>query len=668
MKQFTLRYFLILLMLGVYITNTTANSAAYEQRRQNYIDSALVNFQDDAIVMQAYRGLPVTQWALDSFISRIPTKGTADFDIVRLIRVLYLTNGQYDTQILNALQPLPFWLTKNEDLYGYWSENHMIMWMSSNWLLHEKYGWAIDNTLDQRLRHYLRLKVQFGFYEFYSSVYAPYCLSGLLNLADFAQDPEMKNLATQAAAILLKDLLTITNSNGVFYPVAGRNYYSKYATPYGQNHNHLIYLLTGLGQVPSGTSHAGSFLATSTINTDSIETAWTPEVNMVHRIGHTIDTSFIINSGLSPLDKVMFQWSFGGYFHPAVALETVNLLYDSAIWNHPDWQQFQPFQSIPIANIPAATQSLSSMSMSTVICGQDVHVFKHNTVTLASVNNFWKGKLGFQQYPVMANVGTTPVYPASGEAMTDWYDRKSNNANEHLPYVGQKNNVALIMFRPEPKPALFGFTNDEVALHFKDADFDEVRNNNLWLLGRQQNGYVAVRRSCIGTMNGERACPTVNGQTWVLIVGDSAMYGSFNDFETKISQAQYQESWYWDSTVTPAQVVYYARIDFDTTSVEYAWGRDSVVTTGITKILSENGLLIYPNPTQGDVTIDVSSFANKNVSIKVVNALGQQLYFEQTNNLQAGIKHLNTTDWAKGFYIVSVEAEGRLYVGKVMRE
>jgi hypothetical protein len=109
------------------------------------------------------------------------------------------------------------------------------------------YGKAVDANLDNRLRHYLRLKVNYGFYEFFSSVYSPYCLSGLLNLADFAQDTEIKTLATLASQRLLKELLMITNDQGCVLSNSRKKLFRKYENAYDQNHNNLIYLLTGFG-------------------------------------------------------------------------------------------------------------------------------------------------------------------------------------------------------------------------------------------------------------------------------------------------------------------------------------------------------------------------------------------------------------------------------------
>src|SRR6202008_490996 len=98
----------------------------------------------------------------------------------------------------------------------------------------------------------------------------------------------------QAAQHLLTDLLRLTNDKGVYFPVAGRNYPGKYETAYGQNHNNLIYLLTGMGPVPGGASAAGPFLASSTLPVDTIINSWVAVLDTFYHIGHTLDTGFIL--------------------------------------------------------------------------------------------------------------------------------------------------------------------------------------------------------------------------------------------------------------------------------------------------------------------------------------------------------------------------------------
>lgn len=636
-----------------------ANDTTYLNRLQAYRDTALLETNEiDIVAIQAYNSGVVDTNLIRNTLDRIEGGSTFDFQLVKLVRVLFLTNGAYDNMILSALDTVPFWLTKSDTIRGYWSENHTIMWMSSDWLLHEKFGKTIDAGLHQRLLHYLNLKIKYGFYEFYSPTYAPYCFSGLVNLADFAQDQQIKSLATQAAVRLLRDLLLMTNDKGAMFAVAGRAYPGNYEGAYNRNHAHLIYLLTGMGQVPSGTSHSGSFLCTSSLEVDSIVSTFTTSLDTTFYIGHSIDSSLIINSVLRPLDKVISQWSSGLYFHPKVAYETGSLLKDSMLWHHVDFQEFIAFENFGPADIQLIAESLPAISMSSPICGQQISLFKRNSVTLSSVYDFWKGKVGYQQYPLMANLGTTAVYTGSGLVKEVWTQRSSNNQNDHLPYVAQSSNVALVMYRAEPNNILL--KSKDVALHFKDADFDEVRNAGLWVLGRQGESYVAARRYCDSIINNVRACGIERGQSWVIVVGDSSMYGNFNNFEGLVNQSQFTDSWYYDSI--NEQSVYYASVTFDTTTIDYAWRVDSLISS-VNEIPDAGGFKVYPNPTQSEVTIELDNH-HQPATITVYNLVGQLMY---NASFTTGVQRVATGTWPEGMYMIQIEQGGQRHMQKLLK-
>lgn len=650
-----------------------AGNPEYEARRVAYIDYALNHVDGDVLSIQAAKGIPVNQQALRNILDNVSTRQTADFDIIKLVRILMFSHGEYDSLILPVLRPLPFWLEKNETVREYWSENHMIMWMASDWLLHEKYGKAIDSTLDRRLRHYLKLKVQYGFYEFNSTTYAPYCLTGLLNLADFAQDAEIKSLATQAAQKLLKEeILLLTSSKGVLFPTAGRNYPSKYESAYGQNHNSLTYLLTGLGPVENGTSHSGAFLATTTVPVDDVISSWKPLLDTVYTQGHTLQNGIQnINNTMSVKDKVIFQWSSGAYFHPDVAQSTFQLLKDLDLWDHYEFDDFRQFSFLP-SNLAAGVAEIASpISKSSGIYNPTIAVFKNKAVTLSSLQDFWKGKVGYQQFPIMVNAGTSAVFTLSGTPNTDWDNRPSHNANTHLPYVQQKSNVALVMYRPEKGLALFGYKDAklDVSLHWQNDKFDEIRENGNWLLGREGDGYVAVRRSCTGEINGVRACDNPDGQTWVFMVGNSDMYGSFDAFEQKIIQSQYTEKWYFN--LPTLQWVYYSKIVIDGKTLEYAWNGDILSgptrTTGIRNAVSEDkSIAVYPNPAKDALTLDLSSMMFKSVTVRVLNIAGQEVYSESIDKVLTPEKTLLTADWPEGAYFLTVNCEQEIHTQKII--
>ena len=641
--------FLTVVIFCCCFKTTLATNAAYEQRKQDYIDTALVYIGENNLVLQAFRGLPLDSVHLQTILDRIPTRETADFDIIHLIRILNLTNGTYDSRILPVLDPIHFWINYGDTLHNYFSENHGVMWMGSDWLLHEKYNRPIDNQLEARLKHYLQLKVQFGFYEFFSTTYGPLELGGLLNLADFSQDTLIKNLATQAAQILLKEFLLLTNDRGVLFPVAGRNYPGRYETAYGQNHNHLIYLMTGFGPAPQGASHSGPFLASTGIPMDSVIASWRPFENFTMHNGHSLDTGFIINAALTTTDRVVFQWSSGAYFHPSVVQETAQLLNDSNLWAQNDFAILAPLSSFAPEDMPGIANSLSCISKSGGLFEANIAIFKNHSLTLSSILDFWKGKVGFQQYPCVANVGTTAVYTGSGEVMPYWPDRNPNSQNVHLPYVEQHNNISLIMYRPEVVPDLLGanYANKDVALHWQDADFDEVVEDSMWILGRQQESYVAVRRACIGEINTVRACPTTDGQTWVIMVGDSSMYTSFTNFKNVVHQSQFEESWYLDTLTS--QYVYYASIEVDSTTIDYAWGVDSSAT-GIATINKDVYWNIFPNPSDATLNVDLKDIGEPAL-IQISDLNGSLIYTQSSNEKLLSI---STQFLSSGMYVLKV--------------
>jgi hypothetical protein len=249
----------------------------------------------------------------------------------------------------------------------------------------------------------------------------------------------------------------------------------------------------------------------------------------------------------------------------------------------------------------------------------------------------------------------------------NWDNRSATNANDNLPYVGQKKNVALLMYRPEQKSPVLPYKNPEVALHFKTADFDEVKNDSLWLLGRQANQYVAVRRHCLDSINSVPACYMDMGQTWVIIVGDSTMYGSFTHFQNLISQSIYEENWYMDTIAQPNQYMYHAKINFDTTTVEYTWGVDSIVATGIKQITANHALNLYPNPTSDKLNLDLSALKNQQATVQVTNMFGQVMFAEKTTLNSSNNKAIYVSDWPSGIYTVAVETLENKYVKQFLK-
>ncbi len=307
-------------------------------------------------MIQAKLGIPVPQSTIDYYLNRMATSGEFDFDLIQIVRVFYFSNGEYEAQLLPGILAGPNWLSPNELKRVYWSENHIIMWTSSAYLLEQKYGNVLIPDAKKLVEHWLDLKINYGFYEYFSSVYLPFTLSAVLNLVDFSEDPVIQQKAVLVANRLLKEVLMVSNDKGVYYQSSGRTAYAPgeanvFQSPYGSSIHNLIYMLTGFGDTPK-TANASAFLATSTLNVKDIVESWKSKQDTIYSFGHTLSEGFAINSVLSPVNKTIFQWSSGAYFHPDVATQTFSLIKDYNLWDHKEFEEFKTFKNVPVQLIP----------------------------------------------------------------------------------------------------------------------------------------------------------------------------------------------------------------------------------------------------------------------------------------------------------------------------
>jgi len=276
---------------------------------------------------------PLDETVVDDLVAGTAASSNSDFGTAILVRILFFTENTewkqfYDDKILPTLEAETYWFTtdcclRNDDSMA--SENHMILWFSSAWLLQQREGWLMGPTLRQRLVHWLNLKIEYGYYEFLSASYWPLSFQGLMNLIDFCQDDEIRSLAEQAARRLVADNLLFLNSKGIKYSVAGRDYAERFTVeaPHSLVQDGLFYILKGLGPEPSLNVRASAFLSTSSFDFSAEVEQWQPSgVDTIVENGHTLEESFEINADLDRYDRIAFQFSQGMFFEGFLASYT----------------------------------------------------------------------------------------------------------------------------------------------------------------------------------------------------------------------------------------------------------------------------------------------------------------------------------------------------------
>ncbi|MEI6678138.1 MAG: hypothetical protein WCL21_06000, partial [Mariniphaga sp.] len=134
----------------------------------------------------------------------------SDFNLVNLLRIVYEYDGQIPAATKNKIEKtlLNFrywWDEPGENSMCYWSENHQVLFASAEYLAGQKYpdklfpksgltGKQHQAKARKRILDWMEMRWNYGFTEFYSSVYYKEDIGGMINLIDFADDEISKKM------------------------------------------------------------------------------------------------------------------------------------------------------------------------------------------------------------------------------------------------------------------------------------------------------------------------------------------------------------------------------------------------------------------------------------------------------------------------------------------
>lgn len=167
----------------------------------------------------------------------------ADFHLVALAHVeLGSDRPSYSTEDIIRQSRTPLWLTPGDDVQCFWTENHIINWLSLAHVL----GMGTRRTL-LNLRYWLKSRILGGFVELNSASYLPVTVEALCLLILYSPDDDIHNAALRALERLLWGLMDVVPSSGAIH--WAQNRWPKYRRGYDHNISSLAWLLTGRGRL-----------------------------------------------------------------------------------------------------------------------------------------------------------------------------------------------------------------------------------------------------------------------------------------------------------------------------------------------------------------------------------------------------------------------------------
>ncbi len=454
-----------------------------------------------------------------------------------------------------------------------WTENHQILFAAGAYLAGQRFPDDVFASsgrtgLDQmmhhgpRVRRWLQLRFATGFSEWLSDVYYDEDMVALLSLIDFCHDPGIARRAAMVLDLLLFDI-ALNSFRGILGCTHGRSYEPGKKSLAEQPMADTLKLLFGTGLFALRHNMSAPCMALS-------ERYTIPRVfyNVAHAVTGADDRGAVNRQrmglrltdladwslDLDDLEDGMVLLSLEAYTHPRSITLFTRMLDAYGWWDNPFFEAFAARRGL--------LTSLRRLRLLPVVARlferdvarntrEQVNVYSYRTADylLSSAQDYRAGYGGDQQHAWQATLGPEAVcfttHPARREA--DGASPSPNywTGSGSLPRVAQVENVALVVYNVDTRPALY-LANRLLFTHawLPRDRFDEVVERDGWIVARLDDAYLALRsqhpyrwQDEPGPDHGREVIVPGRQNIWICELGRLADSGPFESFVDRICAA-----------------------------------------------------------------------------------------------------------------------------------
>jgi hypothetical protein len=386
----------------------------------------------------------------------------------------------------------------------YNSENHHMNWVTAE-LLGAQIFPGETFTFDGRTAkaHYDRARflaanwidrrARWGYSEWNSSAYMGINLMSLLNLADFAQDPVIRRLATDATTKLLADLAADSLYGGVWGAQA-RAYEPQVFRGYDQPAATALVMLLGAGD-------PAQLLVTGGVGEIVATTSYSPPAWLCRLASDP--AAPLLNEERHRGEGDLFYTCRSAFWRPPYELT-----------NEEARQQFAP-------------ESLSDAAIRTertkdYLVSASILPLSHRKIDEQAL--YWMGSLR----GVVSILVTQPFKPGVPRGEERYWAGISC-----VPRCFLHDGAVAAVYSAGPNSAEF------THAHFPTPDLDEWFQRGRWFFGRSQEAYVAFRApdgatlTASGRWAGREILAPGSNAAWLTVFGSKTRDGDFSGFAAR---------------------------------------------------------------------------------------------------------------------------------------
>lgn len=564
-----------------------AGPSSFEQRKSWYLEGLPAEAPGSfAAAGRLFVGGPVELWSLERELAHIwARRDCSDFYVAGLVRLLYIDRerGGLSPEVREAASDavlgFKYWIDEpGLDSMCYWSENHQVIFHSDEYLvgaLFPERVFANDGRTGRehmelarsRLERWFDWRERFGFSEWLSNVYYDEDLYALLNLVDFAPDPELRLRASLAVDQLALNL-ALNSFRGQVRGTHGRTYEKNMLTSAGDDIRQFVYLLWGVREFTpdlAAPSRSGVALATSSYQLPpALECIGTASDTIENYQSHGLSLEEAPAHGLAydDLEAGMFFWGMGMYSHHRVIDLTARM------WRKYQLEENRFFMGLPrLAEAVTKKTELGPIIARLEIASEaafldDAHTYTYRTpdYQLSSALDFRPGKIGGQQMTWSAVLGPDAFIFTTYPGRTLYGSPGKWTGNGSNPRIGQYRNVLVAIYNAPLRVTIgetwrYGYSHAWVP----GGAFDEVAQKGNWVFARKGDGYAALysfRRpyfNQFGDYAGSELMAWGRSNVWICELGRAADDGSFEEFMARVLSAEVRVSGLRVSYASPSR-------------------------------------------------------------------------------------------------------------------
>lgn len=454
---------------------------------------------------------------------------TADFRLPTLIRLLWLHGDRLDAagraRIKASLVGFKYWMDQGgADSMCYWSENHQILFASSEYLVGRlfpderfgndgKTGREHEAIARQRLLAWLGQRWKYGFIEWYSNTYYVEDATALANLVDFAGgernglpgDQEIATKATIVLDLLLYDLAS-QSWKGVFVSTMGRAYEQGKKGGRGDSLRRTTQWAFGIdrglrrgGWIDLNLIQSRNYRVPVAIRAIALDPG-----EVVVRASTGLDLGELRGEGLvgQKTAQMMMLWGMEAFSNPETIDASVNYAHDQQMFGNEflhdlSMVDFGIFRETGL--LPIVSRILRPVTDGVAIQRANTYTYRTPYFQLATAQRYHPGGYGDQQHiwsatisPEVSIFTTHPAQPPStggarGNSPGYWVGNGRN------PDAAQDRNVVLVIYDvPDRK----GFGEESLVklshAYFPRKLLDESSLEGTRAFGRIGDAWVAL--------------------------------------------------------------------------------------------------------------------------------------------------------------------------------